>query len=87
MKREEVLQALRKNRQETARYSVFGDDNHAALDAMIRAVSQEWDEDDVYEHYPVENYPNQNDAALSIIQALPDILEGKEDLEDYLYPV
>lgn len=48
------IAALKEMKPRVRRATAFGDDNHAAIDAQIRALSERMDEDEIYEEWPVE---------------------------------
>ena len=86
----EAIKLLRKNKTECHHYSGFGDDNWEALDAMIETLENDYDEEDIYNHFSdeldgEETVQNILDVALEMVFWREG--NGEENFEDYLYPV
>lgn len=45
------IKALKEIRPKVRPYSMFGDDNLAALDAQIKVLENDWDNNDIYNEY------------------------------------
>ena len=76
----EAIERLEENKEKCVRYSAFGDDNHARLDAMIETIDQGFDFDEIAETFGEGT--SEQEAADGIV----DWLDGNGDIEDYLYP-
>jgi hypothetical protein len=48
---ETEIDALKEIKPRVVRRSFFGDNNHAAIDAQIEALSELWEEDDIHENF------------------------------------
>lgn len=58
---------LEKNKPKIRHYSMFGEDNHAKVEAMIDVLSESLDEDDIYDRFGSEeegDNPPELDAAM-----------------------
>lgn len=79
MEKSELLKALRENRDVCVPVSMFGDDNIAKIDAMIRVIEEDRTENWCYDHVDGELL----DSALAAIECL----NGDCEIEDILFPV
>lgn len=72
----EAIEVLKKNKGTCSRYSAFGDDNHADIDAMVKVLERRLTRDDI------ENWDGpKHSAACSAI----DFMEGSNELDDITY--
>ena len=51
---EKQITALKEVRPKVRPYSYFGDDNLAALDAQIKVLEEDLDDDEIYDEWPGE---------------------------------
>lgn len=79
MDKSAIIARLQQNKANTPQLSVFSDDNHEAIDAMIETVEKDYTEDDIYQKF---NSSYEQDAALSILE----VMNGSIPIEDALFP-
>lgn len=48
------------------RFSNFGDDHHAAIDAQLRALEEGWDENDCWDAWPEEEFQESNERTAAM---------------------
>jgi len=48
------IAALTAMKPKVRRHAHFGDDNHAAIEAQIRALTERFDDDDIWDEWPEE---------------------------------
>lgn len=83
---EEINQAisrLKQNKEKCAPFTGFGDDAHAAIDAMIETLKEDYNDyalDDLLDDEIFDQF--EYDQARSILEWK----NSDEDLEDYLFP-
>lgn len=77
--RNAAVERLEENKTKCKPVSMFGDDNHANIDAMIEVINVGMDEDDINNKY--EDLPTYAGAW----QAL-EFLRGEAELDELLYP-
>ena len=88
--RENAIDRLEENKIKCRRYSMFGNDCHAGIDAMIKVIENEMNENDVYDNYPSCD-ANGNDCPAShylwqCALIASEWLKGDHELKDILYP-
>lgn len=49
------IEWLKANKQKIRRFTMFGDDNHASVDAQIRALEGKFTEEQIYDEWPAED--------------------------------
>lgn len=77
--RNAAVERLEENKTKCKQFSMFGDDNHANIDAMIEVINVGMDEDDVYnKHGDLATF----DAAWQALE----FLRGEAQLDELLYP-
>ena len=82
----EAIKRLEQNKAKTSRYSAFGEDNHAKLDAMLETLEQGFDDEDIMNAYgdPENGDITPEQDAAEQIAGWRDSHDG--ELEEYLYP-
>lgn len=74
----EAIEKIKENKNSVTQYTGFGDDKHAALDAMLDILERRVEDDEIDDVFDDEYV---NSAAYSIV----DWMNGDEDLDDLLY--
>lgn len=85
--RNAAVTALQENKKHVRRLSMFGNDNHANIEAMIRTIKNDYKNDsDIYSAFEnPEIEDDENDELSGGFSAL-EYLKGESELEDILYP-
>lgn len=79
MDKSKMIQRLKQNKANTMEFSAFSENNHAAIDAMIKTLEKGLSEDDVYDYFPTKH---EQDSAMDILA----VLAGEIELEEALFP-
>ena len=84
----DAIALLEKNKEECVETNFFGESNTDKLDAQIKVLQDDLDEEAIYEEYPEDEDEGdgnvEREAALEI-QMWRDDDEG--ELEDFLFPI
>lgn len=75
----EAIARLELNKTKCRRLTTFGDDNHLRIDAMIRVIKEDLNDNDCYNEF------EDNDCISEALSAY-EYMQGQCEVEDLLYP-
>lgn len=78
MEKQAIIDRLEENKSKCPAISMFGGDNHRALDIMIEVVQDDLSQGEIYDKYEGDDLDSANSAR--------EVLDGSTDIEDILYP-
>lgn len=77
---DEAVRQIKENKTKCAPFTFFGDDTHAALDAMAETLEKSYDEDEVYEEFGDEGYVTEAALEMTFWK------DSNDSIQDHLYP-
>ncbi len=84
----EAIEILKENRKVCKSHNMFNESNHDKLDAQIRMLEENMDEDEIYEAFEDDEDGSAAAAAEQLyFDWVNDDFADMDDLQDFLYPI